>query len=142
MPTNEHVLEIGSLHPVRPTVLIRTAAEPDGNVHELRTYLELSPSELAEIVSMAEKADKLGSKESEELSPKEIRQLERWLNRILEIAFHPSTPITADENAELTIDQRASIVEAFTAHCLVTTGDKQEPKRTPARKRAARTGAR
>lgn len=135
----KHILEIGDVAPERPTVLIKTELKPDGTVHELRMGTELSPNELAEITRMAQAMDAM---DEDNMGPSEMELLGVYLDRMLDIAFAAITPMTDDERATLTPEQKANLVQAFTTHCLegaVQPVENRQARRATARKRTRST---
>lgn len=138
----QHILEIGEVSPERPTVLIKTEAKPDGTVHEMRMGTELSPNELAEITRMAQQMDTM---DESAMGAAEIELLGVYLDRMLDIAFWSGTPMTDDERANLTPEHKATLVQAFTTHCLegaVPAVQNRQARRTAAKKtRSGSTGA-
>lgn len=133
--SRQPILDIGGIAPERPVIRIRTTSNQDGTLHELRVSTELSPQDFADFQRMSENIEKI---DGDSMDAAEIELLGQYLDDILRIAVAPITPLTDDENAELTIAQKADIVGAFTRHCLQD--DPEQAVATPNREqRRAKT---
>lgn len=136
------ILDLSLLAPERPTVLLRTEANPDGELWELVTKGELSIQESAHLDRLSKSVDSLG--DGTDLSAKEARLLEQHLDELLEIAFHRKDwreGIGVDMNAE----SKVAIARAFISTCfgidLDAMEQEMEQAKVPAKKARRSTGA-
>jgi len=137
------LLDVGGIAPDRPVIRVRTTSNPDGSLHELRVSSELSPKEFAEIARMGEAVNRLGSGEVDNIEPAEMELLGVYLDRILEIAVAPLTPLSDEAKQELTVEHKTEIIGAFTEHCLHASPEQTvQPNRATRRKTTKKsTGA-
>lgn len=129
------ILDLNALEPDRPPIRIRTEANKEGDLYELRVREELSIEQLTKLGNLGEKAAQLG--EPEQLTHEEVGLLEVWMDEMLDIAFHHKPP---DEVYDLiNLSQKADIAAAFSRVCLGATDQPEQTPKPKSRKRS--TGA-
>lgn len=128
------LLDLSTLAPDREFVRLTTKAEPDGSLRFFRTRDELGLVELQRLETAGRRSADI---DPSNMSGDEAVYLQTVLDQLLqEMVF--TEPLSEAVLAELTLNHKLAIVDAFTEVCLAGLTQADKAKVKPARRR---TGA-
>lgn len=138
MNTTTPIFEVSAIEPERPSVLIRTRENPDGQHWELRGVGEFGLVELQRLQTLRDSVAKL-QEFGEAKTIAQAEQQTRWIDEMLDLAFY--RPIAPDVLAELSDIKKLQIVD-FVNGVWQRMGPDQTPQETTPVVRAKKpTGA-
>lgn len=110
--TDAPILELSTLAPDRPEILLSWTGEPDGKLYEMVDLEDLSLEQQADLAKYTDIMQSLKKKQSAaQITPPEAKKLAEAMSKLVR-ALIPSLEDQAF--AELTDGAKVKIVEAFT----------------------------